>query len=237
MNTTNEKGFSAVEAIIILVIIAALGFGGWYVWHSKQDKSKDASTSTAKTSDSDQAKKDFELPAGWTLYENKELGFNFAYPEVWGAIKTADPSSDMLLNVYTEQYTDAMTEVDGRINLSARSAATFTFTPEKYSVTLKPVNNGAQWQITEVNPVVEDKYTVGDMYDLQGKHEVDGGVVYLTTKTDEGCKMNTYVFVLKDSYALLTTPALCAQGTPSAQNQTAYDETTATILDSVKISK
>jgi predicted negative regulator of RcsB-dependent stress response len=33
----NQKGFSAVEAVLILVIVGLIGFVGWYVWHSKNN--------------------------------------------------------------------------------------------------------------------------------------------------------------------------------------------------------
>src|SRR3989344_773831 len=29
----------------------------------------------------------FQLPANWTWYENKDLGFKFAYPQAWGTVK------------------------------------------------------------------------------------------------------------------------------------------------------
>jgi len=32
----NQKGFSAIEAILILVIVGLIGFTGWYVWNSKK---------------------------------------------------------------------------------------------------------------------------------------------------------------------------------------------------------
>jgi hypothetical protein len=43
----NETGFSAVETILILVIVGVAGFVGWYVWHIKQATDKDlANTAT-----------------------------------------------------------------------------------------------------------------------------------------------------------------------------------------------
>lgn len=32
----NQKGFGAVEALVIIVIVGLVGFGGWYMWHSNQ---------------------------------------------------------------------------------------------------------------------------------------------------------------------------------------------------------
>lgn len=40
MRTLNQKGSGLVEIILILVVIAILGFTGWFVWHSKQSANK-----------------------------------------------------------------------------------------------------------------------------------------------------------------------------------------------------
>jgi hypothetical protein len=51
----NQKGFGAVEGLLILVIVGILGFVGWYVWHSKNNanqiyKNMTNSESVAQTS-------------------------------------------------------------------------------------------------------------------------------------------------------------------------------------------
>src|SRR5262249_53344198 len=44
-----QKGFGAVEALLILVIIGMLGFTGWYVWHAKQTADKTLSADNSST--------------------------------------------------------------------------------------------------------------------------------------------------------------------------------------------
>jgi len=41
-----QQGFSAVEALLILVVIGILGFTGWYVYHARQPSDKDYSSAT-----------------------------------------------------------------------------------------------------------------------------------------------------------------------------------------------
>jgi predicted negative regulator of RcsB-dependent stress response len=36
-NQTDESGFSAVESILVVVIIAAIGLVGWYVYRARQN--------------------------------------------------------------------------------------------------------------------------------------------------------------------------------------------------------
>src|SRR6185295_12795879 len=40
-----QSGFSAIEAIIIVVVIAVLGFGGWFVWSKKHNDTDNKQTS------------------------------------------------------------------------------------------------------------------------------------------------------------------------------------------------
>ena len=37
---TNQSGFSAIEGLLIIVIVAIVGFTGYYVWHSAQNANK-----------------------------------------------------------------------------------------------------------------------------------------------------------------------------------------------------
>lgn len=51
---TNQKGFSTLEVILILVIVGLVGFVGWYVYDSSQ-KTNDTYTAASKSSSSDSA--------------------------------------------------------------------------------------------------------------------------------------------------------------------------------------
>lgn len=50
----NEKGFGLLEGLVILVILAAIGFAGWYVFHKKHttDKKQTSQTYTSKLENS-----------------------------------------------------------------------------------------------------------------------------------------------------------------------------------------
>jgi hypothetical protein len=61
----DQRGFSAVEALLILVIVGLLGFVGWYVWHTnkKVDQLTESATQTTKIGNQKQS----------SLYTNKYL--------------------------------------------------------------------------------------------------------------------------------------------------------------------
>ncbi len=57
----NQKGFSAVEVLLILIVVGLLGFGGWYVYksHHKTIASTSTTTSTSKQAATTQSSPNF----------------------------------------------------------------------------------------------------------------------------------------------------------------------------------
>lgn len=103
MMKVNRKGFSVVEILIILVVVGLIGGAGWHVWQSKNksDKSTASTTPTTTTATDKSTEKPAEatLPADYIWYENKDIGFKFAYPKSWGTIqRTGDDTPDLITN-------------------------------------------------------------------------------------------------------------------------------------------
>ena len=80
----NRKGFSLIPALLILVIIGLLAGTGWYVWDSKNNSDKDQNSTSQTETKSGSTKPG--IPEGYIKYENKDVGFSFAYPEKWGTL-------------------------------------------------------------------------------------------------------------------------------------------------------
>ena len=84
----NHKGFSVVEALLILIIVGLLGFIGWDVWQTKQNSDKSLKNASKTATISAEKKKAevkpvLPIPEGYVKYENSALGFSFAYPKDW----------------------------------------------------------------------------------------------------------------------------------------------------------
>ncbi|HUD07029.1 MAG TPA: hypothetical protein VMR34_04020 [Candidatus Saccharimonadales bacterium] len=81
----NSNGFTVVEGLLIVLVIALIGFGGYYVWHTQHKTSPaKTTTSTSTKSTSPSSTKTTTAPnpyAGWKTYT---LGqFSFKYPTDW----------------------------------------------------------------------------------------------------------------------------------------------------------
>jgi hypothetical protein len=84
----NQNGFSVIEGLLILVIVGILGGVGWYVWDSNKKSNdiydKTDNNITAKSSPKPEAIEDeLKIPENWTVYEDKDSGIKFPYPEEW----------------------------------------------------------------------------------------------------------------------------------------------------------
>ncbi len=89
-----QKGFTAIEGLLLLVIIGMLGFTGWFVWHSQQSTSKTNQQSVLDSnpvSPTTKGGKQFTQPttqksdpyAAWKTFTSKAEKFSIRYPSNW----------------------------------------------------------------------------------------------------------------------------------------------------------
>lgn len=83
----NVKGFTVVEALLIILVIAVIGFGGYYVWHTQHTKSTTKTTASTK----------LNPYAGWKTYTLKKERLSFKYPSNWAIKSMSDASNDYIL--------------------------------------------------------------------------------------------------------------------------------------------
>jgi hypothetical protein len=74
----DQNGFSAVEAILILVVLGIIGAAGWYVLRVRSDnKQPDQQSTTQKTTD----QQPVDTTATWLTFS--KYGYSFKYPKDW----------------------------------------------------------------------------------------------------------------------------------------------------------
>ncbi len=96
---TNNNGFSAVEGLLILVIVGIAGFVGWFVWHSQraindtQNATVQGQGTIVKTSKEVTGNKVTTVvdpTASWVSYTDIVGKFSLKYPPSW--VKASNPS-------------------------------------------------------------------------------------------------------------------------------------------------
>ncbi|HEY5442222.1 MAG TPA: hypothetical protein VIJ68_01650 [Candidatus Saccharimonadales bacterium] len=80
---TNQRGFSTVEGLLILIIVLLIGFIGYYVWHAQKSAS-DTLNSASKASQSSPTK---VAPAKW--FKLADLGVEFKLPSTLSDLQSA----------------------------------------------------------------------------------------------------------------------------------------------------
>jgi hypothetical protein len=71
--TKNQRGFGAVEIIILVVILAIIGVGGWYVWQSQNNSNPSVNNPNSQT----------ETTKNTQTFSDERLPFAFEYPKEW----------------------------------------------------------------------------------------------------------------------------------------------------------
>ena len=90
---TNQSGFGAIELIIIVAVMAALGGVGFYVLHSKKAAPVSVAASTPDTS--------VTVPADWKTYDLTDIGVSIKAPSDWNTNGGGTSNNDYLNITYT----------------------------------------------------------------------------------------------------------------------------------------
>jgi type II secretory pathway pseudopilin PulG len=234
----NQKGFSVVEILLILVIIGILSGTGWYVYNSNKKTNNllnsvdNTKLLIAKTATKDTHKStEPQIPLGWISYEDKKNGFKFAYPKEYGQFsKSQNPTTGSSLNTakpsppYIEGSNDA-------IYLTVQNISD-SFSTLKYGPTVKFVNN--ELIVQEVNPA-DNLNKVGEPYkgwlvSQEVSKDINGLKVYIIKGGDEGNTYYRYAAVNNNNVIIISLPGfydgvslLCAQSSCKPNDKAKFD--------------
>lgn len=126
---TNQKGFSVVEILIVVVVVGLIGGAGWYVTKARNNTVKDS----AKTSDtqtqqgSDNTASTQKNDESLTKYTNSKLDISFNHPKEW---TPKDYDELACTDCKTQSYTIGLVEPDPS-NYGAVESVTVYVTPVK----------------------------------------------------------------------------------------------------------
>jgi hypothetical protein len=92
----NQKGFSAIEFVLIVIIITIVAFVGWFVWHSKQTADKNLTITNSATPIIKKQTKATNLYAGWKSYCDTIHYYCFKYPSNWQLTTNGQSDEDQV---------------------------------------------------------------------------------------------------------------------------------------------
>src|SRR5579862_4990914 len=72
-----QFGFTLVESLLVILVIAAIGLGGYFVWHSHHKTTKNVATISKTTISAAQMN---ALNVAWATFSSTTDGFSFKYP-------------------------------------------------------------------------------------------------------------------------------------------------------------
>lgn len=110
----DQKGFSAVESILVLVIVALIGVVGFMVYknHNKTKPAPAASTAAKSTTTPAKTTPASTNPyAGWKTYTSSVEKITFKYPADW----TADTADQYASNDPSNSDYTALRSADGKV--------------------------------------------------------------------------------------------------------------------------
>src|SRR5690348_16917946 len=94
-----EKGFTVIETILVLVIIAILGGTGWFVYnaHKNANKTLDQASQVANSSvsASKKATKPVNNTANWLQWTAPDKSFQMKIPDGWNLNQNSETTGDL----------------------------------------------------------------------------------------------------------------------------------------------
>ncbi len=97
----NQSGIAPVVVVLLLVLVGIVGFAGWRVYDSQKKTNESLDRAASNIETITKQKNESKIPEGFVGYENKELGFKFAYPKEWGDISQKQFSKECLTSADT----------------------------------------------------------------------------------------------------------------------------------------
>lgn len=195
---SNQKGFTLVEGLLFILIVAIVAFGGYTVWQNNKNENKDSSTTAQSESTESENSVDSNTgeaspetapepdnaPEGWQTYKGD--GFSFIYPKAWDTLEDLSEDWQPARVAKAEGF-----EVGGGLGFK-----------------LAYNNIDSNWIITGLSRFPDD-YKVGDEYDLENRVSDTGVVVYDYTSGDGPFSSTDLLFVIRNSMVKISLPSVC----------------------------
>ncbi|MGH7158329.1 MAG: hypothetical protein ACREGD_04675 [Candidatus Saccharimonadales bacterium] len=237
-----ESGLAHVAIVaLVLIVIAAVAFGGWWVWErNKEDGKSSGSKNGSQTNQSGtDVEQEPKIPEGYIFYESQEFGFSFAYPEQVGSLSVSSSGSPRTLLYVRSADKENVFAPYTRSPLSVQvdKKDGFLVHGGKYGPILEFVGN--KWIVSdkEDGDVLNGGYAAGSEYEAPVARTIHGTPVYDFSAGDEGCRWTAWVFETNSAFVTIALPAVCADEIDSVPEDrlAAYKEVSDQVLDTITL--
>ncbi len=142
---SNQKGFSPVQILLIVVVVSLIGGTGWYVWQSTNKTNDTLETTSKALGEAQKAEKKTEAAkpaadpiADWVEYKNTKGVFTLKHPKTWAPASRPELCSDglALFGANAASVGTCASENGGQINVSSQEGThddEFALNPNQYS--------------------------------------------------------------------------------------------------------
>lgn len=107
----NQKGFGVVGALIVIAIVALIGFAGWYIWQKNSDKNNSKQTNNSKQNKSYSPKENEDKNKDEYL-DIKEWGVRFKLNDVAKGAYYSIRDDGQYADIYHKDF-DALKNTNG----------------------------------------------------------------------------------------------------------------------------
>lgn len=121
---SNQKGFSPIQILLVLIVLGLIGGTGYYVWQSR-NKTNATLEQTAKSQGeaqkTDTKKAAADTTADWVTYTSTGGVFTLKHPKAWAAAKSPELCSEnlVLFGANASSVGTCASENGGQISVSS----------------------------------------------------------------------------------------------------------------------
>lgn len=183
----NQKGFSVVEVLVMVIIVVLISAVGWLVYDRQSSKADPAVTPTSTSSTQqntavEEQPKKVDETADWVKYSNKSGAFSVNYPKNWVIAKDTPTCTGAGLSITLMGTKDSVGDDcygdQGQISLGSDSNAIGHSLPSE----------------SGLNNYKKESVTVAG---VKG-YKVSGTFKGTDTYIEQGAKMVSYSFITND---------------------------------------
>lgn len=128
MKRLNQKGFHLLYIVLIVIVIAGLGFAGWYVWDKNQNQTAEEQTSSTPTPMPIGVDYVVEYPSTWIISSHSSSDTQLFVN------KENANSSDYEMQIYKGKLSEMASFTDGDTGITYTPATSFEEFVTKYYI-------------------------------------------------------------------------------------------------------